>query len=416
MHQLLPIKPCQRWWPRNLSPRWIRFWRPWRRLLLRWQECILQVEVHGLEHLQEAISADHGVLLTPNHFTYADSLILYEAAERIDRALYFMTAGQILETSSWLKRTVLRQHGSFSLDREGEPLRGFRQAVDILCSERHPLVIFPEGEMFHFADRIAPFNEGAAAVAIRAAAQSSRSVVCVPCALQYFDLDVPTTQHISLTERLEQICFGRASTNTEALTQRIQRIVEAIVARLEMDHVGHTMCEPLPDRLKGLMETLLARLEKSWVPSGEPASIPGRLKRVQKAILRKTAESPLHSPLRQQGERDLAAAMCVTQLFCYPGDYFTTEMDARRIAEILDKLEEDLLGIPIAKARCERRAVITFGGPIAVPRAPATREASATLTRLLEQKVQTLLDGHCPQSSTETALRDSTALAVANPP
>src|SRR5581483_48149 len=95
MHRLLPFQPCRSSWSPRLQPGWVRFWRPFRRLLRRWQENILEVEVRGLEHLREAATTDQGILITPNHFAYADSLILYDAAERVGRALHIMTAAQI---------------------------------------------------------------------------------------------------------------------------------------------------------------------------------------------------------------------------------------------------------------------------------------------------------------------------------
>ena len=43
----------------------------------------------------------------------------------------------------------------------------FRQAVEILQSRPNPLVIFPEGEVYHLNQRITPFREGPAAMALR---------------------------------------------------------------------------------------------------------------------------------------------------------------------------------------------------------------------------------------------------------
>ena len=79
---------------------------------------------------------------------------------------------------------------------------------------------------------------------------------------------------------------------------------------------------------------------------------------------------------------------CRVQL---PGNYVSERPSIERIAETLDKFEEDVLGA--STATCGRRkVVVTFGDPIIVDRAGDKREATASLTKLLEQRVQMLLD------------------------
>ena len=77
MHRLLPIQTPTGWWSPKLSPGWVRFWRPFRRLIQRLHEKIHRVEVRALEHLREPLSREHGVLIAPNHVFYADPYTLY---------------------------------------------------------------------------------------------------------------------------------------------------------------------------------------------------------------------------------------------------------------------------------------------------------------------------------------------------
>jgi 1-acyl-sn-glycerol-3-phosphate acyltransferase len=147
MHRLLPVQKPPRWWSPKLSPAWVRFWRPVRRWTQRHEQHLRAIEVRGLEHLQRADAQGQGVLITPNHVHYADVFVLAEAADRLGRPYYFMSAWQVLGMASPLRRWILRQHGCFSVDRDGTDLRAFRQAVEILETRSYPLVIFPEGEM-----------------------------------------------------------------------------------------------------------------------------------------------------------------------------------------------------------------------------------------------------------------------------
>ena len=64
-----------------------------------------------------------------------------------------------------------------SIDRESTDRQAFKTAVNILQSQPVPLVIFPEGDIYHTTDRVTPFREGAAAIALSAARRNDRPVV-----------------------------------------------------------------------------------------------------------------------------------------------------------------------------------------------------------------------------------------------
>jgi hypothetical protein len=98
-------------------------------------------------------------------------------------------------------------------------------------------------------------------------------------------------------------------------------------------------------------------------------------------------------PRRRQLRQDLEDVFFVVQLFCYPGDYVAERPSLDRISETLDKFEEDILNVPIAKPRGRRAAVLAFGDPVAVPSDTGAKQAAGPLTRTLEQRVQSLLDG-----------------------
>jgi hypothetical protein len=91
-------------------------------------------------------------------------------------------------------------------------------------------------------------------------------------------------------------------------------------------------------------------------------------------------------------QRALDDLFLVMQLTCYPGDYVAESPTPERMAETMDKLEEDLLGIPFAKPRARRAAILTFGPLIPVARSENRKQAIADLTHTLETSVQQLLD------------------------
>jgi 1-acyl-sn-glycerol-3-phosphate acyltransferase len=360
-------------------------------MLQRWQHELHAVEVRGLEHLRSALQFGQGVLITPNHFTYADPFLLSTASDQLGCPFFFMTAWQVFATSGWLKRLVLRQHGCFSVDRDGADLRAFRQAVTILQGRPHPLVIFPEGEMYHVGERIMPFHEGPAAMALAAAKKGTRPVLCLPCALKYYYLEDPMAALLRLMDRLEEALFWRPAPQLP-LEQRIYRLAEGALALKEVEYLGSTAAGALPQRLGSLADHVLRGMEDRYgVPRREKP--PHRVKALRQAALQKLEGLRDSDCDRQQLLRDLDDLFFVVQLFSYPGDYVAERPTIERMAETLDKFEEDILGVPIAKPRGKRAAIVVFGEAVPVQPGAHTNEAAAALTHILEQRVQSLLDG-----------------------
>ena len=89
---------------------------------------------------------------------------------------------------------------------------------------------------------------------------------------------------------------------------------------------------------------------------------------------------------------DLDDLFFVIQLFSYPGDYVAERPTIERIAETLDKFEEDVLRADFPGIRGARRAVVRFGEPIPVPKEREARDAVEKWTDLVESRVQGLLD------------------------
>ncbi len=390
-----PFKKPPQWWSPRLSPGWIRFWRPWRKRMQLRKHRLLEIEVHGLEHVRQSIAQGQGVLITPNHSSHADCFAFYEASEQLGCPFYVMVAWQNFVRDGWLKSLALRHHGAFSVDREGTDLRAFRQAVEILELRPHPLVVFPEGDVYHLNQRITPFREGPAAMALLAARQGSRPVVCVPCGIRYRYIEDPTPNLLRLMDDLERAIFWRPRPDL-TLAQRIYRFAEGALALKEIEFLGHTSSGPLPRRIADLAEHILSVIEARYGINATGVTVPERVRVLRQQAIGRLERLPENDPGREQYEADLELVFLVVQLFSYPGDYVAQQPSVERIAETLDKLEEDVLGFQTARIRGARKATVTFGEPIRVEAERGKRESTAALTRLLEERVQALLDSSSP--------------------
>ena len=82
----------------------------------------------------------------------------------------------------------------------------------------------------------------------------------------------------------------------------------------------------------------------------------------------------------------------MVQLFSYPGDYVSQNPSVERVAETLDKFEEDVLEATQPAVRGHQQVCVRFGEPVPVERVSGQRDAVARLTDTLEERVQQLLD------------------------
>ncbi len=409
-----PLQTRPRRWEARLSPLVIRLMRGLRRRRAATRERLIGVEVHGAEIVREAVQRGQGVLITPNHPGHADAYIMFEAADAAGIPFYFMSAWQVFELQGAIGRWLLTRHGCFSVDREGADKEAFRTAVEIVRERREPLVVFPEGEVYHQNDRVTPFREGAAAIALSAAKKAQREIVAIPCAIRYRYVQDPMPQLLDLMARLEEKVLWRPRLDLP-LPQRIYRFAEALLALKEIEHIDRTQEGTLPMRTTMLADHILRGIEGRYAlasPAGGSdlgPTIPVRVKEARAAALKQLAAldeggteprgaeggPPCDSSARLQIAADLDDLFLVLQAFSYPGDYVDERPTVERLAETLDKFEEDVLGAATATVRADRRATVAFGKPIYVGggEAAVARPGVADLTAALEGAVQSLLDG-----------------------
>jgi hypothetical protein len=390
-----PYQKPPRWWSPKLSPAWIRFWRPFRTRRRVRQQRLVDVQVRGLEHVRDAVADGHGVLITPNHSSHADCFALYEASDQLGLPFYVMVAWQVFHQGGWLKQLILRHHGCFSVDREGTDLAALRKAREVLESEPYPLAIFPEGEVYHINDRITPFREGPAAIALLAARKGSRPIVCVPCAMRFVYVEDPTARLEELMTSLERALYWRPRPDL-TLHQRIYHVAEGVLALKEIEFLGETCKGPVPARIANLIEFIVGHLEARYGFDPSGATVPERVKALRREAVKQLTELPEDDPNRARFQEDLDDLFLVVQAFSYPGDYVAERPSIERIADTLDKFEEDVLRANTAGIRSSRKATVTFGEPIPVVAERGKKTGAAELTRILEERVQGLLDEDHP--------------------
>ncbi|MGI9517302.1 MAG: lysophospholipid acyltransferase family protein [Pirellulaceae bacterium] len=389
------LGPPPRWWNPKLSPRIVRWTAALRSRMSRRMHRLSNVHVHNEQIVRDAMSEGHGVMITPNHSSHADPHAIYDAADLVRTPIFIMATWHVFDVRKKFGQWLLQKHGCFSVDRDGADLKAFKEAIRILQHEPFPLVIFPEGEIYHCNDRITPFLEGPATIASTAARKGDRPVVIIPCAMKYQYLEDPTPHLLDVMSDLEQQILWRPRPQDDFQT-RIYHFSEALLTLKEIEYLGEQGHGELPARVEALACAILARHEQTREMDCSGKTIPERVKEIRRRCVMELCneENPIPDDLRLPVYEQLDDAFMVGQLFSYPGNYIREAPSIERIAETIDKFEEDVLKRPTATIRGQREVHIYFGEPMQVSGDRKNRTPPAEMTRQMEEAVQNLLDQH----------------------
>src|SRR4029079_14329206 len=311
-----PFQTTPRTWRPRMTPWLVKLWRPLiNRDLARGQR-IVELDIAGIEHVQRAFDQGAGVMITPNHSFHYDSYVLIEARHRVGTPFHFLTAWQVFAMSKWHERKMLQWHGCFSINREAADLGAFKMSVEILKSKREPLTIFPEGDIYHNNDRVTPFRDGAAAIAMSAAKKAERPIVCVPAALKCFYIDDPTEELKALMTRLEEGIHWRTRPDLP-LYDRLYRFAAGMLALKELEHLGQPDKGPIRERAQKLADTVLSRLEAKHKVANKGGIVPERVKEVRRAVIKAIEQDGQAADVKEQLAADMDDLFFIIQLFSY---------------------------------------------------------------------------------------------------
>lgn len=378
-------------WTPSLSPTLVRWLRPFRERKRHSEVNVCDIDIHGEGIVRDQLNQGNGVLIMPNHASHADPYVIYAGADKVGTALHVMATWHVFHGQSRLIQWALQKHGCFSVDREANDIGAFRIATKILQEKPEPLVLFPEGEIYHCNDRVTPFREGAAAIAVTAARKSERPIVCIPCAITYRYVEDPTDALLETMGELEEAILWRRRTD-RPLEHRIYAFAEALLAVKEIEYYDQTQVGTLPERIRALGDHILTRVEQHHELGANDKSIPERVNAARKQIIEKISDDAVDQSQKELLEQDLEDLFIVVQSFSYPGDYVNDKPTIERMAETLDKFEEDVLRKPTASIKALRKATVQFGEGVEVSGDRKVKNQATAITTEVESRVQAMLD------------------------
>jgi 1-acyl-sn-glycerol-3-phosphate acyltransferase len=357
---------------------------------------VTKIREEGFERVRELCEAGHSLMLAPNHSDHSDPHVMMEIASRHALRPYFMGAREIFEVST-IAGWALQSVGVFSVDRDGPDLSAIKTAISLLERGTDPMVIFPEGEIYHHHRRLDPLNEGVASILLKGAARLSggKKAFLVPVGLRFFhDPSVENTFRDRLSRLEDRI--GWTPKPAMPMNERVLRLATGVLALKETEFLGRAGTGLIHERLSQLCENMLAEVEARYPKDAKATTPPERVRALRYRIRRRLldAGNPPSNVEREVLLDDLDRVFTGLQAHSYIGDYLLVDPSLDRSAEMIMKLEEDLLGFP--NYPVPRTAKVTAAEPIPVSDLLASGEIPAKggaieLTGILEKRMTDLL-------------------------
>lgn len=333
---------------------------------LKRQYRIVEIEDEGFAAVADLARAGHSLLLAPNHSDHSDPHVIIELCARHGMHPYFMGAREIFEVSA-VNAWALQAAGVFSVDRDGPDLSAVKAAISLLEAGRQPLVMFPEGEIYHHHRRIDPLNEGVASILLKAAKrlEGGRKAYLVPVALRFFHAPEVEATFSRRLSRLEDR-IGWVPKPAMGVNERVRRLATGVLALKETEFLGVAGQGEIQERLSQLCDRLLEDVESRYPKDAKASTPPERVRALRYRIRRRLldAEAPPANPERESLLDDLDRVFTALQAHSYVGDYLLHDPTIDRCAEMIMKLEEDLFGFPTYPV--DRVTKVVAGEPIPV--------------------------------------------------
>lgn len=361
---------------------------------------VKEIRVEGeTEPIRDAKLRGDRLLFVINHPSHSDPQVVTELHHRMGLPSCFMAAYDVFLRSRFTAWSM-QKLGNFSIDREAGDRKAMTAAINVLTDGEYALNIFPEGNVYLTNDRVTPFLDGTAFIALKAQQVLEEcSVRIVPVSLKFTHL---TTPRATVTGRLVQLGadsgfqFPPGSSadplgSMLGLGQHILgRYLRAHGYLRETSDPGANLYATLDDFAKRLASELEEALHLA--PQVENGVV-DRIRRIRSKIhqMRTDGSGNAHPEIDGLAEK----AILAFRVNGYLTPYLTEHPTIDRYDETVERVAEDFYSHAMPRTG-PRRAIARFHTPLNVrdflEAAGSLRGAVAPLTKAMESAVQSGLD------------------------
>jgi hypothetical protein len=351
------------------------------------------------EAIREARDRGERLVFVINHPSHSDPQVVTEIQRRLGVPSSFMAAYDVFLRSRF-NAWCMQKLGNFSIDREAADRKAMAAAISTVTTGEYALNIFPEGNVYLTNDRVTPFLDGAAFIALKSQqAIEGTPVKIIPVSLKFTHL---TTPREAVTQRL--VDLGRAAGHAYApgSSENPLAAVMGLGSHLVGDHLQrhgflHDRARDeaaLYEVLKDFAANLVTEVETALgLTPPKEAGLVERIRKVRSTIHQIRTDTSGTSRPEIDGLAE--KAILAFRVHGYLTPYLTEHPTIDRYDETVERLAEDFYSKAMPRTG-PRRAIAHLHAPLDVTafltEAGSLRNAVAPLTRALEQAVQTGID------------------------
>lgn len=285
------------------------------------------------------------------------------------------------------------------MNRDGGDRRSMKDAIATVIDGRYALTVFPEGNVYFMNDRVTPFLEGPAYIAMKAQQElkDNGKIFAVPVAIKAtHTTDARVTLQETLDHMAEQLDFE--SDSEAGIVAQVHEVGVAMIRR-NLSQRGFLPLNPdysnLPKLLQQCARQILDQLEaKMTLDSKKDQDLMDRIRTVRREI-HKVRSDPACEIDHAVAAGWADEAIIAFRILSYAGNYLSQNPTLDRVGETIEKMQEDLYSRAFP-AYADRAVTVRFGEPICVSEqlaaAAKPRLAMEALTGQFEAVVQTGLD------------------------
>ena len=255
---------------------------------------VTSVEVSGaIEAAQKLKAQGRRILFIPNHSTHSDPYVMKEVQRQLGIPSCFMAAYDIFVAKGKMRAWVMQKVGSFSVDREGSDSQAMKAALDVIKAGKYALTIFPEGNVYLTNDRVTPFLEGSAFLALRAQKELGEEdpIYAIPVSMKFTHVTDVRPDLIAQLGELAVSAGTELDTEASPLSELVRigglHMNEALRDRGYLkagEKIGENPDE-LHDEMEAVAATIIGELERKIdVPPRPGDDVITRFRRVRSKI------------------------------------------------------------------------------------------------------------------------------------
>ena len=375
-------------------------------LVLRMFFKIEKVEIEEEDLLRLKKLRGERAILTPNHPTNRDAVVMFQLSKFLDERFNFLAARELFgrQPMAWF----LQRCGVYSVRRGIHDRESFRTTLQLLVQGKHKIVVFPEGLTYYRNDRVMPFQEGVSLFGFWALEELAKKgtlppLYLVPVAIKYLYLHEMSQVISHALSRLERR-LG-ISLNRQSLYEQLRGVGESVLASAEREYgVRPKPDDNLNERIQGMKGLLVTRIATFLgIRFKEEEPLADRIRILINSIDQIVYEEPrgseyelsLHRHRQDQVKthnKDLSRALRF--IATYDG-YVQETRSSERFLDVIGQLEREVFG----KSRRfgPFKVLLRIGEPINLLEyfdlyLKDRRGVLRTLTTDLENRVQCMLN------------------------